>query len=67
MTELLRRYSASFDATERKDLAAQIQAEFHDNVNYVIAGQFSAPRAYRSDLQGVIPFAFPVFWNIERK
>jgi peptide/nickel transport system substrate-binding protein len=67
MTELLRRYSASFDATERKDLAAQIQAEFHDNVNYVIAGQFSAPRAYRADLHGVIPFAFPVFWNIERK
>jgi peptide/nickel transport system substrate-binding protein len=67
MTELLRRYSASFDAAERKDLAAQIQAEFHDNVNYVIAGQFSAPRAYRSDLHGVIPFAFPVFWNIERK
>jgi peptide/nickel transport system substrate-binding protein len=67
MTELLRRYSASFDAAERKDLAAQIQAEFHDNVNYVIAGQFSAPRAYRADLHGVIPFAFPVFWNIERK
>ncbi|MGA3005762.1 MAG: ABC transporter substrate-binding protein [Acetobacteraceae bacterium] len=67
MTDLLRRYSASFDAAERKDLAAQIQAEFHANVNYVIAGQFSAPRAYRSDLHGVIPFAFPVFWNIERK
>jgi peptide/nickel transport system substrate-binding protein len=67
MTELLRRYSATFDAAERKALAAEIQAEFHDNANYVIAGQFSAPRAYRSDLRGVIPFAFPVFWNIERK
>ena len=67
LTELLRRYSASFDAAERKSLAAQIQAEFHDNVNYVIAGQFSAPRAYRSDLHDVIPFAFPVFWNVERK
>jgi peptide/nickel transport system substrate-binding protein len=67
LTELLRLYSASFDAAERKALAAQIQAEFHDNVNYVIAGQFSAPRAYRSVLHDVIPFAFPVFWNIERK
>ncbi len=67
LTDLLRRYSATSDAAERKALAAQIQAEFHDNVNYVIAGQFSAPRAYRSDLHGVIPFAFPVFWNIERK
>jgi len=67
LTELLRRYSGTFDAAERKDLAAQIQAEFHSNVNYVLAGQFSAPRAYRANLRGVVPFAFPVFWNVERK
>jgi peptide/nickel transport system substrate-binding protein len=67
LTELLRQYSETFDAAKQKDLAAQIQAEFHSNVNYVLAGQFSAPRAYRADLHGVVPFAFPVFWNIERK
>lgn len=67
LTELLRRYSETFDAAKQKDLAAQIQVEFHNNVNYVPAGQFSAPRAYRANLHGVVPFAFPVFWNIERK
>jgi peptide/nickel transport system substrate-binding protein len=36
-------------------------------VNYVLAGQFSAPMAYRADLHGVVPFGFPVFWNIKRK
>lgn len=49
MTELLRRYSGTFDAAERKDLAAKIQVEFHNNVNYVLAGQLSAPRAYRAN------------------
>ena len=67
MTELLHRYSETFDPAQQKALAAQIQAEFHSNVNYVLAGQFSAPMAYRSDLHGVIPFGFPVFWNVERK
>jgi peptide/nickel transport system substrate-binding protein len=67
LTDLLRRYSESLDAAEQKDLAAQIQAEFHANVNYVLAGQFSAPMAYRSELRGVVPFGFPVFWNVERK
>jgi peptide/nickel transport system substrate-binding protein len=40
---------------------------FHKNVNLVLGGQFSAPAAIRSNLHGLIPFAFPVFWNIERQ
>jgi peptide/nickel transport system substrate-binding protein len=56
MTDLLRQYSETFDPARQKDLAAQIQAELHQNVNYVLAGQFSAPMAYRSDLQGAVPF-----------
>lgn len=67
LTDLLRRYSATADPARQRDLAAQIQVEFHRNVNYVLAGQFSAPMAYRADLRGVVPFGFPVFWNVERK
>lgn len=67
MTELLKHYSETFDPVERRRLEASIQAEFHSNVNVVLAGQFSAPMAYRSDLKGVVPFAFPIFWSIERK
>jgi peptide/nickel transport system substrate-binding protein len=67
LTELLHRYSETSDATQQKDLAGQIQAEFHQNVNYILAGQFSAPMAYRADLRGVVPFGFPVFWGLERK
>jgi peptide/nickel transport system substrate-binding protein len=67
LTELLHRFSEAVSETDRKALMAAIQAAFHRNVNMVIGGQFSAPPAYRSNLHGVIPFGFPVFWNIERR
>ena len=67
MTDLLHRYSEAATDEQRRDLAAQIQAAFHRNVNYVLGGQFAAPAAWRSDLHGVVPFAFPVFWNVERR
>jgi peptide/nickel transport system substrate-binding protein len=66
MTTLLRRYSEASDPAEQRQLADQIQVKFHDDVDYVIAGQFAAPPAWRSDLTGVVPFSFPVFWNIAR-
>jgi peptide/nickel transport system substrate-binding protein len=54
-----------YDPAQRKQLEAQIQAAFHGKVNLVLAGQFSAPIAYRSDLKGMVPFGFPVLWSIE--
>ena len=66
-TALLRQVAEAADPAAQKALAAKLQAAFHRNVNYVWGGQFSAPAAYRSEVKGVVPFAFPVFWNIERK
>lgn len=67
MTDLLQQYAAAGDPAEQRRLADQIQIAFHDNVNYVIAGQVAAPAAWRSSLTGVVPFAFPVFWNVTRR
>jgi peptide/nickel transport system substrate-binding protein len=67
MTDLLQRYAVASDPAERRRLADQIQVAFHDNVNFVIAGQFAAPPAWRASLTGVVPFSFPVFWNMERR
>ena len=66
-TDLLKRYAVATGEDERKSLAAQLQIAFHKNVNMVLGGQFSAPAALRSNLHGLIPFAFPVFWNIEKQ
>ncbi|MBR0645006.1 ABC transporter substrate-binding protein [Plastoroseomonas hellenica] len=67
LTDLLRQYAASGEPQRQRDLAAQIQAAMHGNVNYVLAGQFSGPPAWRASLRGVVPFSFPVFWNMERR
>ena len=67
MTDLLQRYAAASEPVDQRRLADQIQVSFHDNVNYVIAGQVAAPAAWRSSLTGVVPFSFPVFWNIARR
>lgn len=66
LTKLLREYAVASDEEQRRDLAGKIQDAFHRNVNLVLGGQLSAPMAWRSDLKGVIPFAFPVFWNMDR-
>ncbi|MBR0682802.1 ABC transporter substrate-binding protein [Roseomonas eburnea] len=66
-TELLRRLASARTAEERTRLADELQAAFHDNVNYILGGQFSAPAAYRSELQNVIEFPIPIFWNMSRR
>ncbi len=66
LTTLLHDYAAATDPAQQRLLAGKIQAAFHDNVNYVLAGQFSGPEAYRSDIKGVVPFSFPLLWNMHR-
>jgi peptide/nickel transport system substrate-binding protein len=67
INELLKAYSQASAPAESKKYRDGIQATFHNNVNYVLAGQFAAPPAYRSDLKGMIPFTFPVFWSVRRE
>jgi len=67
MTELLRQYSEAATPEAQRDLANQIQAQFHSHVNVIFGGQFSAAAAYRADIGGIVPFAFPVFWNASRR
>jgi peptide/nickel transport system substrate-binding protein len=66
-TGLLHRFSEAATDAVRTQLAGEIQAAFHHNVNVLLGGQFSAPPAYRSNLHGVIPFGFPVFWSMQRQ
>lgn len=66
-TELLRNLALARTPEQRRTLAELLQAAFHDNVNYLLGGQFSAPAAWRADLVGVVPFPIPVFWNVSRR
>ncbi len=51
---------------DRKAIADRLQERFHENVNIILSGQFAGPPAYRSELKGVMPFSFPLLWNISR-
>ena len=65
-TGLLQQLSEAASPADKQRLADALQARFHENVNYIIGGQFSTPSAWRADLHGVIPFPIPVFWNISK-
>ncbi|PZW44765.1 peptide/nickel transport system substrate-binding protein [Humitalea rosea] len=66
-TELITKLARARTAEERAKLADELQLAFHDNVNYILGGQFSAPAAYRAELQNVIEFPIAVFWNMSRR
>jgi peptide/nickel transport system substrate-binding protein len=66
MREAMGRYAAETDPARRRALAADIQDRFHENVNFIIGGQMSVPMAHRVELEGVVPFAFPIPWNLRR-
>lgn len=67
MRDLMVRYTAGRDPAQRRELAAQIQDRFHENVNFIIGGQMSVPQAYRAELTGIVEFAFPIPWNLRRR
>lgn len=66
-TALMRQLAAARTPEERRRHADELQVAFHDNVNFILAGQFTAPAAYRADLQGVIDFPIAIFWNMSRR
>lgn len=66
MRDLMQAYVASPDGDRRRQLAQEIQFRFHENVNFVVAGQMSVPGAHRAELTDVVPFAFPIPWGVRR-
>ena len=65
-TELLNRFVAEPDAARRREIAGELQARAHEIVSVGLAGQFTNPASYRSDLQDMINIGIPVFWNVRR-
>ena len=53
------------DQTKRKQLADEIQKIALSEVTYVPWGEWVQPTAYRKNVQGILKFAAPVFWNVK--
>jgi peptide/nickel transport system substrate-binding protein len=52
------------DQTRRKHLANEIQRVALDEVAYVPWGEWSLPTAHRKNVQGILKFTAPLFWNV---
>jgi peptide/nickel transport system substrate-binding protein len=67
MTPLIAAFEAEYDVGRRKLIAAKLQELATADATFPVTGQFANPAIWRSDLQGVVDFGLPVFWNIRRK
>jgi peptide/nickel transport system substrate-binding protein len=52
------------DQARRKQLADEIQRVAFDEVAYVPWGEWFLPTAFRKNVQGILKFTAPVFWNV---
>jgi peptide/nickel transport system substrate-binding protein len=52
------------DQTKRKQIADEIQKVALSEVAYVPWGEFVQPTAFRKNVQGVLKFVAPIFWNV---
>ncbi len=66
-TGLLARFGAAIGLPAQRAVAAEIQGRAHAAVSLSLAGQFTVPPAWRSNLTGLIENPVPIFWNVRRE
>jgi peptide/nickel transport system substrate-binding protein len=61
------RFFAAPTLEQRKQAMDALQERFYQVVPYLVGGQFLAPKAWRSNVTGVVNASEFVFWNVEKK
>ena len=65
LERLIKGWVSASDEARRKQLASEIQKVALDEVAYVPWGEWFMPTAFRKNVQGVLRFTAPVFWNVK--
>jgi peptide/nickel transport system substrate-binding protein len=65
--ELRLKFATVPDVAARKAIAAAIQARAYEQVLYLPLAQFTAPSAWRDNLQGVLKSPVMLLYNIDKK
>jgi peptide/nickel transport system substrate-binding protein len=55
------------DPTKRKQIADEVQKVALREVAYVPWGEWVQPTAFRKNVQGILKFTAPLFWNVVAK
>jgi peptide/nickel transport system substrate-binding protein len=64
--ELRDAYARTADPAEQKKIATELQQLAYDEVMYVPLGQYFAPTAWSTRIEGVLDGPAPFFWNISK-
>jgi len=64
LDKLIAAWLRAADQPKRKAIADEIQKVAFDEVPYVPWGEWDIPTAFRKDVQGILKFTAPVFWNV---
>jgi peptide/nickel transport system substrate-binding protein len=65
LEKLITSWVRATDQPKRKQLAEEIQKVALSEVTYVPWGEWVQPTAYRKNVQGILKFSAPVFWNVK--
>jgi peptide/nickel transport system substrate-binding protein len=65
LEKLITDWVRATDETKRKDLAADVQKVALSEVTYVPWGEWVQPTAFRKNVQGILKFGAPIFWNVK--
>lgn len=66
ISELVAKFEAEENMEERKALMRRVQELAHDDVKYLVLGQYSRSESFRANLSGFPDVGIPVFWNVAR-
>ena len=64
MRDLSRRQSLAGSAATAAAVTLSAPRVQYDEVMYVPFGQWVLPTAFRKNVQSILPFPAPVFWNV---
>jgi ABC-type dipeptide transport system, periplasmic component len=65
LEKLITDWVRATDQAKRKQIADEVQKVALSEVAYVPWGEWFSPTAYRKNVQGVLKFGAPVFWNVK--
>ena len=67
LTPLFAAFAAAPTLEARQAIVAQMQTIIYGQAMAVPFGQFAQPAAYRAQLDGLLPSAIPLFWNVAKR
>jgi len=64
LEKLIADWVRATDQAKRKQLADEVQKVALSEVAYVPWGEWFQPTVFRKNVQGILKFAAPLFWNV---